>query len=84
MLMGIMMSMFAFLSLSSIEMIMHLNVIKPDEMLTLTSVFCKKDSSEVLQNTILDQLTANLRTINESSLVIEEDTSGFVKSADSW
>ena len=43
-----------------------------DEIGTST-VFCKKDTSEVLKKTILDQLIADLKKINESKLVMTKD-----------
>lgn len=48
----------------------NIEVIK-DDIDGISTVFCKKDSSEVIQKTIYDQLTADLRVIHDSSLILE-------------
>lgn len=45
----------------------------------ISTVFCKKDSSDVLKNTILERLTADMRLITESFLQFTEDDEGFVE-----
>ena len=44
----------------------------------IATVICKKDTSTILKNTIEGWLTFDLKLINESSLQLSVDQSGFV------
>ena len=44
----------------------------------IATIVCSKDTSEVLKNTIYDLLTADLKLLNESKLVLAQDENGII------
>ena len=45
----------------------------------IATVMSKKDSAKVFQNTVEPWLTADLKTINQSQVILTTDVSGFVQ-----
>lgn len=50
-----------------------------DDIGDVSSVYCKKDTSTVIKNTVLELLKEDLAEFNNSKLILQKDDDGFIQ-----